>query len=304
MRSISDPANTANLADTTGSASCICLAMSNILIPTEHQIDDFVHAALTCGALLPIATESRLIEHEGLPFLVKWVSNQALKPRAAKPGRGSSHNPFEHPEPSLTFGDIAPSHRLLLNKFPVMTRHLLIVTRRFESQEMALTADDFAAIAPLIAARDGLGFYNGGAIAGASQAHKHLQWIPTRPPLAAALPAYLDRHRVRFDFRHAFSPLEIEDWTSADAGERLVRRYLWLLEQAGVERHADKPAPYNLLMTREWMWVVPRCAEHWQEMSINALGFAGSLFVKHPDALQALAEAGPMNALRAVACPR
>ncbi len=277
--------------------------MPDILIPTEHQIDDFVHAALASGALLPIATESRVVEHEGLPFLVKWVSTQALKPRVAKPGRRSAHNPFAQPEPALTLGDIAPRHRLLLNKFPVMSRHLLIVTRDFEPQEDALCADDFAAIAPLIERNAGLGFYNGGALAGASQAHKHLQWIPQIPPLAARLPDYLRQQPRRFDFRHAFAPIKADLWTSGDAGGRLEGIYRTQIEHAGVTFECGMLSPYNLLITRDWLWIIPRRAEHWQDMSINALGFAGSLFVKHRDRLAALCEAGPMTALRAVSHP-
>ncbi|WP_230969022.1 DUF4922 domain-containing protein [Nitrogeniibacter aestuarii] len=278
--------------------------MPDILIPTEHQIDEFVHAALARGVLLPIATESRIVEHEGLPFLVKWVSTQALKPRVAKPGRQSAHNPFAQPEPALTLGDIAPRHRLLLNKFPVMSRHLLIVTRDFEPQEDALCADDFAAIAPLIERNAGLGFYNGGALAGASQAHKHLQWIPQCPPLAQCLPEALSAPLTPLDFRHAFMPLDPGLWTSGNAGPHLLEVYRSLLERAGLPAGDHHPAPYNLLLTRGWMWLIPRRAEHWREMSINALGFAGSLFVKRQEALDELVSAGPMNALRAVACRR
>lgn len=278
--------------------------MNEIVIPNTRRIDDFVHDAQASGALMPIDTESRIVDDAGLPFMVKWVSSLAAKPRASKPGRRQTHNPFAIPEPELTFGDIAPRHRLLLNKFPVMPRHLLIVTRDYEAQEQALNADDFAAMAPLIALNDGLGFYNGGAIAGASQAHKHLQWIPQRPPLAQRLPDYLNRFAARFAFRHALGAIPAACWHDAAAGQQLEALYRTLLRNAGVECEANVPAPYNLLLTREWMWLVPRRAEHWRGMSINALGFSGSLFVKHQEGLGELVAAGPMNALCAVACPR
>lgn len=277
--------------------------MPDILIPTEHQIDDFVHAALTSGALCPIETHSCSVEQDGLPFVVKWADALARKPRTAKPGRGTGFNPFEHPEPGLTLGDIAPAHRLLLNKFPVMKRHLLIVTRRFEPQERVLSADDLAALAPLIAANDGLGFYNGGAIAGASQAHKHLQWIPQCPPLAAHLPVFLERHPDRFAFRHACAALSPALWQGRAPGEILREIYAELIERTGLETNGETLGPYNLLLTREWMWLVPRRAERWREMSINALGFAGSLFVKRKDAVADLVAAGPMNVLREIAWP-
>ncbi|TMH28158.1 MAG: hypothetical protein E6H63_09175 [Betaproteobacteria bacterium] len=59
-------------------------------------------------------------------------------------------------------------------------------------------------------------------------------------------------------------------------------------------------APYNLLVTRDWMLVVPRRQERYESISVNALGFAGSLFVRDAAELELVRRAGPMNVLRAV----
>jgi len=267
-------------------------------------IDQLESAALASGALQPIATEAMSCEDHGLPFILKWVSGRAQRPTRHKPARGDAANPFAHPEPALTLGPLSPHHVVLLNKFPVMARHLLIVTEAFEAQEQPLTDGDFNALAQVIRANGGLGFYNGGEIAGASQGHKHLQWIPELPPLAAALPALRHAHAAQFDFANAFAPLDAGLWTSPHPGGHLAALYRELAASISLATDIPVMAPYNLLMTRDWMWLVPRRAEHWQGMSINALGFAGSLFVKSPDRLAALRDAGPMNALRAVAAPR
>ncbi len=64
----------------------------------------------------------------------------------------------------------------------------------------------------------------------------------------------------------------------------------------------EKPlAPYNLLVTREWMLLVPRSRECWARISVNALGFAGSLFVRERRQMHAIKAHGPMNVLRSVA---
>lgn len=271
--------------------------------PDVVHIERFSAQAQSLGALQPIETEQAWLEDAGLPFLVKWLSTLAAKPRPTKPGRQGMHNPFAEPEPALTLGELAPHHRLILNKYPVMTGHLLIVTRDFKSQDCPLEAGDFQALAPLIAANGGLGFYNGGTIAGASQRHKHLQWIPQLPPIAtrrATLPPEL---ASQLDFRQAWTPLPA-GWThTAEAGEVLAQCYRRLMAEADAWVDDGAPAPYNLLLTREWMWVVPRRAECWRQMSINALGFAGSLFVKTPTGFAELAEAGALNALRAVTWP-
>ena len=149
----------------------------------------------------------------------------------------------------------------------------------------------------------GLGFYNGGEVAGASQPHKHLQWIPEAPPIARALPTLLARSDVDFGFRHAFMPLDTRDWSAEDDGEALAAHYRRALAQLRIDPAQAPLAPYNLLLSREWMWLIPRRAERWSGMSINALGFAGSLFIRARDDLPALQTAGPLNALRAVAVP-
>jgi ATP adenylyltransferase len=48
------------------------------------------------------------------------------------------------------------------------------------------------------------------------------------------------------------------------------------------------------------MLAVPRSRERFGTISINALGFAGSLFVRDEEEMQDLRAAGPMRVLRAV----
>jgi ATP adenylyltransferase len=60
-------------------------------------------------------------------------------------------------------------------------------------------------------------------------------------------------------------------------------------------------APYNLLVTRRWMLAVPRSRERFDSISVNALGFAGSLFVRDAAEMQRLREARPMRVLKEVA---
>jgi len=269
-----------------------------------NAIDRVHQRALALGALQPIDTDSCLIEDHGLPFIIKWISPEAAKPRMAKPGPRSAGNPFAHPEPDLTLGAVPPHHVALLNKYPVMARHLLVVTREFEPQLHALNAADFEALAGIMASNGGLGFYNGGEIAGASQEHKHLQWIPQLPPLAERLPALRQARAEQFDFVNAFVALDDGLWSDPSRGARLAGHYSDLLAAANMAAPGLERAPYNLLLTRAWMWLIPRRAESWEGMSINALGFAGSLFVKTRDRFEPLRAAGPLRALRGVSLPR
>jgi ATP adenylyltransferase len=207
-------------------------------------------------------------------FVVRVASTLAAK--AAAPRRA---DPLGEYEPDLFIADVGATHYALLNKYPVTENHLLLVTRRFAPQEELLEADDFAALGALMADLDWLAFYNAGVIAGASQARKHLQFVPTEVPLEPLI------ENGQLPFRHAFAPL-----SGLDAMHGVYRTLI-----------AQWPAtPYNLLVTRRWMLVVPRRQECYETISVNALGFAGSLYVRNNAELEAVRRAGPMNVLRAV----
>ncbi len=260
-------------------------------------------------------------------FVVRSVSSLARRPAAgAMPKDGARPNPFAPPDAELVVGDLTPTHFGVLNKYPVVPHHLLIVTRDFVDQETLLDAADFAALAAALREVDGLGFYNGGRAAGASQPHRHLQLVPL--PLAVGawtvpMEALFDQwssgggtsRLLRLPFRNAFAALEPSDLEAADGAERLLERYVRMLAACGLRedpandggRAANEPerqrGPYNLLATRRWMLLVPRAREHFGTISINALGFAGSLFVRDAAEMDALRAAGPMNALQSVAVP-
>jgi ATP adenylyltransferase len=281
--------------------------------------------ALASGALAPIATEESVIEDGGVRFRVHCVSSLARKAEAAAAAPVAG-NPFLTPDPALFVADVSATHFALLNKFPVLAHHLLIVTRAFEEQERLLTAADFEALARTMAEFESLGFYNGGFAAGASQPHKHLQLV--RLPLApegpavpievlfeqAAQDAGADEIRTvaGLPFVHAFTrldPLVFEEPTRAAAV--MYARYQAMLPAAGLSAlpagdgsAPRQSAPYNLLATRRWMLLVPRAREHFEDISINALGFAGSFFVRDRAQRERLAQAGPFAALRAVAVTR
>ena len=136
--------------------------------------------ALNCGALNPIATDYQLLKDQDIDFLVRIINNLNRKDNAKKKQKKLSKdfNPFLPYEKDLFVAEISENHVCLLNKFNVVDNHLLIITREFESQETLLNLDDFAALSACLLQVDGLGFYNSGKIAGASQRHKHLQLVP------------------------------------------------------------------------------------------------------------------------------
>lgn len=278
--------------------------------------------ALQSGALCPIETVQAAIEDGGVRFLVRQVSSLARKDKArsASIGGGSGgSNPFLPYDPALFVGDISDTHVALLNKFNVIAHHLLIVTRRFEAQENLLTVADFAALLACMAEFPSLGFYNGGAAAGASQAHKHLQIVPL--PLAEhgqALPIspLLESARISgaigavpgLAFAHAFAPLDLFAAPREAAARTASERYRALLEAVGVGAVEGEgggglrqSAPYNLLVMPAGLLLVPRSREFVEGISVNALAFAGSLFVRDAAQMRTIEDLGPMRLLRRAA---
>ncbi len=302
--------------------------MSSELSPGTllSAVDRTTERALRLGALLPIQTEQVWVEEAGVRFLVRSVSGLVRKQadrrlRAAAHGSwGQLASPFLPPEPELTVGRLGEAHLAVLNKFNVLDRHLLVVTRRFEHQEALLSEADFHALWVCMAEYEALAFYNAGALAGASQPHKHLQVVPLPlvaddhrvpiAPLLAALPPGSGVLQVpAFRFAHRLVRLDVDPQFPREAARITLQLYRRLLQAVGIDEvlvggEPRQSGPYNLLMTRRWMLLVARSAESWEGISVNSLGFAGSLFVRDRAQIDLIRARGPLAVLRGVASPR
>lgn len=266
--------------------------------------------ALTTGALKPIPTECTVVTDAGVDFQVRIAANlkekiQEVRAQQAREAAGETVDPFAEPEPDLLVGDLSATHFGLLNKFPVLEHHLLLVTRAYEDQQAPLNEADFTALRAALAEMEGLGFYNAGKTAGASQGHKHLQLVPLPlgtetpwPPVEALLRSseltQAPATSPHLPFPHAACRLDF----AASDGTDLLEHFHALRAALGLTAF---DAPYNLLVTRDWMLLVPRASERFEGIMINALGFAGGFLVRDHDDLDHLRRTGPMRVLQGVA---
>jgi ATP adenylyltransferase len=265
-------------------------------------------AALAAGAMHDFECVLTFVEDAGVDFVVRRATKFPRGETAAGRGRAAPKlpdNPFLDPEPHLVVGPIGDAHLAMLNKFSVLREHLLLVTRHFIDQRTLLAERDFAALSECMGQAEVLAFYNGGAEAGASQAHKHLQLVtlPVSPRRSVPMSALLEREPATLPFRHAFTRLAEGDTARPEV---VLARYRELLELAGVDAvRRDglewQSRPYSLVVTHEWMLVVPRARDRFDGISINTLAFAGSLFVRDAAQLEAITRAGPMRVLASVA---
>lgn len=273
--------------------------------------------AVNCGALQSIPTNYEFIEQNGIQFLVRILTNLVRKDAATQQQQSARSldkpfNPFLPYEDDLFVCDLSPTHVCLLNKFNVVEHHILLITRAFEDQESLLTLLDFEALAIALQEIDGLAFYNGGKVAGASQPHKHLQLVPLPFQVGAPLPIAPAIAAIDFvdgigtvaewPFVHAIAPLQIGG-VPAEVASTLLATYIKLLTTVGFSVNlgqTQQPGAYNLLATREWMMIVPRSQEEYRAIGVNSLGFSGALLVRNQEQMDLIKQLGPMGILENV----
>lgn len=256
--------------------------------------------ARATGSLVPLRTTE--IGLEGVaPFLLRRL--EGAPPRHLM-RQGPKPNPFLPWEPPLEVGRLGSSHVLILNKYPVQTAHLLLITQQWQPQSGWLSDGDWQAVAHVAADTGGLWFFNSSPTAGASQPHRHLQLLPRKPgepscPLSTLLESQLLHRGSRWPWRYALSGR-----TDPKGGSDLLplyREHASLLrlghpDGSGAPQHA-----YNLLFDDHWFCTVRRVKEHCAGFSVNGLGFAGFLLCTTHSDLGWLKHHGPWALLAEVA---
>ena len=270
-----------------------------------------VRRGLRTGALEPLTTRVAAVPEAGIPFSVRVLAGLERKIERTREQRRAGRNPFLPHDPDLFVSGLSDSHRVVLNKYPVLDHHLLLVTRRFERQEAALDRDDLDAALRGLAEFPSLAFYNGGRAAGASQRHKHLQLVAL--PLGAHgedLPIEVAfrgaGHSPILPFRHAFAPVPAAWWHEPSRRDRAAEESLALYHEllaATDSTTTGDPRPYNWLLSRRFMWVVPRSRGSWEGIPANALAYAGALFARGEAQHERIRQAGPLRILREAGHP-
>lgn len=129
---------------------------------------------------------------ENLQFQLRYCPALAKKPEPKKDaGPKKKIDPFENPPQELFITDVPttdPSHFLVLNKYPVIPNHFILATKENKKQTHVLEQADLEATYACLKAwqADGSGtdrgslfaFFNSGDNSGASQPHRHLQFLP------------------------------------------------------------------------------------------------------------------------------
>jgi ATP adenylyltransferase len=282
-------------------------------------------------------------------FQVRYCPSLAKKPlpnqgQDAKPKK--KHNPFEDPDPALFITDIpvaseTPSHYLVLNKFPIIQSHFILATKINKAQTIALEAEDLeAAYACLRAWEDGspdrqlYGFFNSGEHSGASQAHRHLQFVPVEGMRQGDDKGEWDLLMNKIVDDNASVPFEVfwEAVAPDTSAQELHAIYMRLYDKAHaaakdfIQRNpgmlklheissGEVPFSYNLGMTSKTLMILPRrsegtsLAQNGREVGFAALNgtvLAGTMLVKKQEEWDLLKSNGSLinELLQDIGIPR
>ncbi|KAL0477821.1 sulfate adenylyltransferase [Acrasis kona] len=154
--------------------------------------------AMSNGSLKPLIVVSDLFEdvHSGSKFCIKTMKTGSLKTSNLENRIREKKELIDDTSNKIAYDVFRPfdknmlvhqmsNYTLLLNKFPVFPEHLLLVTTEFAKQTDHLTRDDFQSGLEVMTmlledpeSDSWIGFYNRGLYSGASQPHKHLQFVP------------------------------------------------------------------------------------------------------------------------------
>lgn len=271
--------------------------------------------ALKTGAIKKTETDDELFRDPllNVDFVLRTAGALRLKSSAAKNGSRSDDNPFLNPEKALLVGHLSATHSLLLNKFNVVSHHVLVVTRSFEEQTHPLTAADFGAAVAVLQAlpAGGVAFFNSGPHSGASQRHKHIQVVPL--PFMIGQPAKLpfedallsavgdcseEVHPVR-SLPYCSLVARISPGTTSEQLAAMTTDALAAAEKTCLVGDMS----YNMLLTKEFLHLIPRRSEKSGPVSINALGLAGTMFVKTDEQLHYIKDCAPSKVLRDTTFP-
>lgn len=268
-----------------------------------------------------------------LQFQVRYSPTLAKKPKSVSSASSDSKddnpkiNPFQNPPVELTVSGIGANHTLLLNKFCITPGHSILITNKDLPQTYPLEAADIGATYAVIreyhdSGDELFGFFNSGEHSGASQPHRHVQFMPVNQMRVdleekdkkawKPLPAHGERLRDmqnKIPFIYFTAPLK-----GSETASQLHKTYSALLEVAKQtvasylspdpdteDIDADKDLPeteevpfsYNMAFMDTLMVILPRISgrsaiENDNEkgkgyLELNGTVLAGTLLVKEKE---------------------
>ncbi|ORX82838.1 hypothetical protein BCR32DRAFT_292394 [Anaeromyces robustus] len=278
------------------------------------KVSNIFEKSLNNGFLTFISSVEERIRINKINYQIRCIPSLKKKQNNLDKGQEvpkKKFNPFLPYDENL-FVQKTPNnfHNILLNKFSVIKYHILLTTVDFQSQLDPLNAHDLESMWwTLNSIEKGnykeLAFFNCGADSGASQPHKHLQilaidkGVEDMPPVNDIIieeGQKFEKGKIfkisQYKLNHGCILFPKDERITP---ENLLNYYNDLLSIV------PSGSSYNFLCTLDWMLVVPRSKETYNErISINSLGFAGMVLVKSNEDIDLIKEVGVENIINSL----
>ncbi|KAF4556703.1 ATP adenylyltransferase-like protein 3 [Elsinoe fawcettii] len=242
-------------------------------------------------------------------FQLRYCPALQKKPTQQKPEQTKDKkrfNPFENPTGDLLVADVpssSPTHRLVLNKYPIIPNHFILATREFAQQTDLLEPEDLAVAYTVLKAWEMenpagklFAFFNSGSESGASQPHRHLQFVPFedmqrdvpegqtwRPLMLGGSPSETSIPELPFETAKVKMSSDITPAALHGVYLELVKKHV------GLNASGEPAGSYNLGMTSESLAIAKRTNEAYMykddsgiesAIAVNGTILAGTLLVK------------------------
>ncbi|CAL9731578.1 protein Apa1p [Monosporozyma unispora] len=245
--------------------------------------------------------------YNGMMYWIRFAPSLLAKPE--KGDTPINHDPLGKHEPELlvlqNMDPLEKEFKLVLNKFPVMPNHTLLITNPYKDQRTSLTPQDlikcYTLLKTMNTTQDEKNFiiYNSGPASGSSQNHKHLQllqfpngFIPFQDKLCNNKNPFIPTKGLEplqdkfVSFAHFVIPLP-----SSPTQDDLMDCYIALLQYIlPFFNNWNNPTihpSYNVILTENWMCLVPRSNIRAKSLPVgfNSIGYTGLIMIKQEDTL-------------------
>jgi ATP adenylyltransferase len=204
-------------------------------------------------------------------------------------------------------GPISETHFLAYNKFCGYRPHLMILTQDPTLKQTSdLDRADISAAWDMLkslGSQEYVAMFNCGAAAGCSRMHKHMQLVPRPGDDFVLWPELVGWERPPISFKYYEEAL-----TPRMSAAGVARICEDLVQQArageGLQgEDVDGHFAHNVLLTRDWIVVVPRRSHAYEGVTMNAVGFLGMSWGPTEDYVRRWMDVGPLNAMAGCGVP-
>lgn len=273
--------------------------MSSVPVEFYSKLKSVYNSAKESGSLVFSESTTEYKASNSFPYVITVVPHLKKKPSSeltSSENLEKEFNPFNPPDPSLVvLSDYSSNYAVVLNKFPIIPNHFLMITHIPFSQSLPLPPDDLLAAFELLRAANSqsgqrhLGFFNCGPSSGASVNHRHIQFltVPTESQYRPFPDLIRDHQSMTADVKFEHIVVRLSDEVTLDAAyAKILARLLTVFKNLRMEGlQCDKS--YNFIFTEEWAVGIPRSNKASDSgIGINGVGVVGMMLAKGADEVQ------------------